>query len=301
MSLAEKTFRQGEIIIKEGDIGNSFFQILNGKAGVYANYGKGDPLRIAVLEKGEYFGEMAIIEEYPRSATVVAIGNVTVLEIPENDLNSFFAEYPDQIVELMKHLGSRVESMTKDYNDSVALLKELREDDEKKKKSLFTKIKKHIDAYQNNKNKISDPGEDPLSQAFADFKDDESGKTETFTKGKIFYREGEPGTGLYILKSGTVGIYNNYHEKNEVKTAELNAIALFGEMGLMVGESRLATAVAESDETKVEVIHNEDLESLFQANPIKVAIILRHLSYSLRKVTIDFLNTCKEITETYNS
>ena len=69
----------------------------------------------------------------------------------------------------------------------------------------------------------------------------------------------------------------------------------------MVGESRLATAVAESDETKVEVIHNEDLESLFQTNPIKVAIILRHLSYSLRKITIDFLNTCKEITETYNS
>lgn len=301
MSLAEKTFRQGEIIIKEGDIGNTFFQILNGKVGVYANYGKGDPLRIAVLEKGQYFGEMAIIEEYPRSATVVAIGTVSVLEIPETDLNSYFSEYPDQIVELMKHLGSRVESMTKDYNDSVALLKELRENDEKKRKSLFSKIKKHIDAYQNNKNKIPDAGEDPLNEAFADFRDDDSGKTETFTKGKIFFREGEPGTGLYILKNGTVGIYNNYHEKNEIKTAELNAIALFGEMGLMVGENRLSTAVAESDETKVEVIHSEDLESLFQANPIKVALILRHLSYSLRKITIDFLNTCKEITETYNS
>lgn len=301
MSLAEKTFRQGEVIVKEGDIGNSFFQILNGKVGVYANYGKGDPLRIAVLEKGEYFGEMAIIEEYPRSATVVAIGTVTVLEIPENDLNSFFTEYPEQIVELMKHLGSRVESMTKDYNDSVALLKELREDDEKKKKSLFSKIKKHIDTYNNNKNKITDPGEDPLNEAFGDFANDNSGKTETFTQGKIFFKEGEPGMGLYILKTGTVGLYNNYHEKDEVKTAELKAIALFGEMGLMVGEKRLVTAVAESEETKVEVIYNEDLESLFQANPIKVALILRHLSYSLRKVTIDFLNTCKEITETYNS
>ena len=301
MSLAEKTFRQGEVIVKEGDIGNRFFQILNGKCGVYANYGKGDPLRIAVLEKGEYFGEMAIIEEYPRSATVVAIGTVTVLEIPENELNSFFTEYPEQIVELMKHMGSRVESMTKDYNDSVALLKELRENDENKKKSLFSKIKKHIDTYNNNKTKLSDPGEDPLNESFAEFSEDDSGRTETFTQGKIFFKEGEPGMGMYILKKGSVGLYNNYHEKNEVKNATLNAIALFGEMGLMVGEKRLVTAVAESEETKVEVIYNEDLESLFQANPLEVALILRHLSYSLRKITIDFLSTCKEITETYNS
>ena len=45
MSFVEKTFSQGEIIIKEGDIGKSFFQIIKGKAGVYADYGKDDPFR----------------------------------------------------------------------------------------------------------------------------------------------------------------------------------------------------------------------------------------------------------------
>ena len=56
MGLVEKTFSQGEVIIKEGDIGKSFFQIVKGKAGVYADYGKADPFRIAVLEAGEFFG-----------------------------------------------------------------------------------------------------------------------------------------------------------------------------------------------------------------------------------------------------
>ena len=53
MSLVEKTFNQGEVIIKEGDIGKTFFRLLEGKAGVYADYGKNDPMRLAVLETGE--------------------------------------------------------------------------------------------------------------------------------------------------------------------------------------------------------------------------------------------------------
>ena len=302
MGLAEKTFSQGEVIIKEGDIGNSFFRILEGKAGVYADYGKDDPFRIAVLETGEYFGEMAIIETYPRSATIVAIGNVRVVEIPENDMNSYFEENPDQILELMKHLGKRVQAMTNDYNDAQALLKQLREsDDGKKNKSLFSKIKKHIDMYQNNKNKMAEPAViDPFGDAFASLKGDDSGNTETFTKGKIFYKEGDVSRCLYLLKSGKVSVYKNFRNKDEAKTAELEALSVFGEMGLISDGTRTETVISESDDTKVEYIYVEDLEPLFNSNPVKIAMILRHLSFCLRSITNDFLKICKEITETYN-
>jgi CRP-like cAMP-binding protein len=303
MGLVEKTFSQGEVIIKEGDIGKSFFQIVKGKAGVYADYGKADPFRIAVLEAGEFFGEMAIIEEYPRSATVVAIGTVTVIEITEEDLNAFFSENPEQIIELMTHIGKRVQSMTKDYDDAKALLKQLNGAEESKKKSLFSKIKKHIDAYQVNKNQLTDVKADPYGEKFESLKSDRTGKTETFTAGKIFFKEGESEFRkcMYILKSGSVGLYKNYRKSDEEKTSEMNALSVFGEIGMITFTPRSYTAVTESDETVVEIIYREDLEDIFRENPLKIELILRHLSNRLRCITIDFLKVCKEITENHGN
>ena len=66
MNSIEKTFNDGEVIIKEGDAGSSFFQLLEGRATVYKNFGQDDQVVIAVFEPGQYFGEMAVIEGFPR-------------------------------------------------------------------------------------------------------------------------------------------------------------------------------------------------------------------------------------------
>ena len=55
MGIIEKTFRNGEIIINEGDIGRSFFQLLEGSALVYAGFGKNDQIKLATIKEGEYF------------------------------------------------------------------------------------------------------------------------------------------------------------------------------------------------------------------------------------------------------
>ena len=57
MGLIERTYKNGEIIIKEGDNGTSFFRLLEGSAFVYAGFGKNDQVKLAVLEEGEFFGE----------------------------------------------------------------------------------------------------------------------------------------------------------------------------------------------------------------------------------------------------
>ncbi len=298
MGLVERSFRNGEVIIKEGDIGKSFFRLLEGKAGVYADYGKSEPFKIGVLEAGEYFGEMAIIETYPRSATVVAVGNVKVVEIPEDDLNTYFRANPDQIIELMKHLGKRVRAMTNDYNEAQALLKKVKESEESKKnKSLFTKIKRTISIYQNNKNRVTEPSAESLREELAAVKDEGSGKIEAYKKGTIIFREGEFGKCIYILHGGKVGVYDKYGQDNEVKLTELMAVSFFGEMGMLDDEPRSATVVSESDETYAELVYAEDLETMFRLCPVKVDMILRHLSFRLRSLTQELLFTCKEITE----
>ena len=299
MGMVEKDYRSGEVIVKEGETGKSFFLLLEGNASVYADYDKKDPLRLAVLEPGEFFGEMAIIEDYTRSATVVAKTNAKVVEIPGDELYEFFSENPDQILELMKHLAARVENMTADLNNAHGLLEELRASDEGKKKSLFSKIKKHMDIYQNNKSKIPEVSPETLKEAFAAIPAGPNAKN--FRKGMIIFKEDSEGDCMYILHKGRVGFYTAYRSREEEEVTALDAVSFFGMMGLIEGENRRFSAVSESNDTLVESVRQEDLEQIFKDTPDKVILILRHLSNQIRRTNYDFLSTCKEITETYNN
>ena len=300
MSVVEKSFYKGEVIVKEGDIGDSFFRLIEGKASVYADWDKKDqePFRIALLETGEYFGEMAIIEAYPRNATIVAVGNVRVIEIPKDDLTTYFRENPDQILVLMKHLGNRIKAMTNDYNEAKVLLKEVRDAEASKKKSLFSRIKKHVDMYESSKDTIAPPpGAEVIAGVFENITDEGSGDIRGYDTNTIIYEEGTSDNCMFILRNGTVGMY----DKNRDLISELKPVSLFGEMGMLTGDPREATAVAETDDTYVEVITPDYLEAIFNACPVKIELILRQLSYRLRVLNYDVITTCKEITEAYNT
>ena len=299
MSVVEKSFYKGEVIVKEGDIGDSFFRLIEGKASVYADWDKKDqePFRIALLETGEYFGEMAIIEAYPRNATIVAVGNVRVIEISKDDLTTYFRENPDQILVLMKHLGNRIKAMTNDYNEAKVLLKEVRDAEASKKKSLFSRIKKHVDMYESSKDTIAPPpSAEVIAGIFETITDEGSGDIRGCDTNTIIYEEGTTDNCMFILRNGAVGMY----DKNRDLISELKPVSLFGEMGMLTGDPREATAVAETDDTYVEVITPDYLEAIFNACPVKIELILRQLSYRLRVLNYDVITTCKEITEAYN-
>lgn len=300
MGSIEKSFRKGEIIMKEGDVGKSFFKLLEGKAGVYADYAKKNPFRLGFLNAGEFFGEMAILEESPRSATIVAETSVTVVEIPENEMTKYFKENPDQIIELMKHLGNRIQTMAADYAESQVLLKQLKDSDETKKKSLFSKIKKHIDTYQVNKNKLNEPDGKALRAEFDKLKDDNTGDIKNYSRGTFIFKEGKIENCMYILHNGNVSLVSDYRTKEEAKIKDYEAVSFFGEMGIISEQPRAATAIVESGSATVETISPEDLQKLIKTCPDKIELILRHMSYRLRKLNIDFVNACKEITETYH-
>ena len=302
MGLVEKIFKNGDVIIKEGDIGKSFFLLTEGKAGVYANYGKNEPFRIAMLEPGEYFGEMAILEEYPRSATVVAAGNAHAIEIPADEMSTFFQEHPEQVLELMKHLSTRVAAMTADYNESQALLKDVRsKETDKKNESFFSKIKKHIDVYQNNKTKLSEPDEEKLRKAFEAIPSGLGGTTESLKQDTILFQEGQIDNCMYILTKGNLSTYTDLDEDAEQKVADYVPYALLGELDMINGDPRSESCVAETDDTCVEIFNENDITSMVTTCPAKIDWMLRYLSYRVRRLTIDFLAACKEITESYNS
>ena len=298
MSTIEKTFNNGEVIIKEGDSGNTFFQLLEGKVAVYKNYGQSDEVQVAILEQGQYFGEMAVIENYPRSSTVVAEGDAKVAEIAAEELNEYFTQNPDKILAIMKLLASRIRTMTNDCNEAKKMLDKVRKSDSKINYDSFFASMMQQSIFLTSKNfRLERPSMEALraaSQAVS-IQNDDSG--ETYNYGTIIFKAGDVGKCLYIVHSGSVGIYNNYGAVDELKLQEVEPVACFGEMEMLSEEARTTTAVAEVGDTRVEIIRAEDLEGLFRSSPAKIDMILKSLSYRLRNITYDYFKACKEIYE----
>ncbi len=300
MAIVEKSFKSGEVIIREGEAGTTLFRLLSGNIGIYTEYGKKEQFRIAFLKSGGYFGEQAIIETSPRSATVVAECSVKVLEIPGNELTSFLKENPEELLIFLKHLASKVQNMIIDRNDAITLLQTAREADAAKKKSIFAKFKRLSNQYQPKAAGFSEPNAETFKQEFKRIKNEGPVRILTRSKGEIIYNPGDVQDCMYIVRSGKVALYKNYGTKEAEKVTDLNEVSFFGEMGMILDLPRETTAVVESDEARVEVIYKKDLEEVFRVCPIKINTLLTHLSFRLRHLTIDFLDICKDITSNYS-
>jgi CRP/FNR family transcriptional regulator, cyclic AMP receptor protein len=83
----EVSFEQGELIIQEGDIGDSLFLIIEGTVMVHRL-----TKEISKLKERESFGEMALLDNEPRSASVTAVTDVTCLKIEMEDFYELMSE-----------------------------------------------------------------------------------------------------------------------------------------------------------------------------------------------------------------
>ena len=97
---AHKTFPKGETIIKEGEAGDFYYIIKEGKASVI----RGDDT-IDTISTGDGFGEEAIIRDHKRNATITALTDTTVLALNKNDFNSLLKKsfldftFPEEVSE----------------------------------------------------------------------------------------------------------------------------------------------------------------------------------------------------------
>ena len=79
-ALEQQQYKDGDVIIKEGDAGNTFYIIEKGSVKCVQQPSTGsEPVELCVLKVGDYFGEIALMTNRPRAASVVAMGNVNVL------------------------------------------------------------------------------------------------------------------------------------------------------------------------------------------------------------------------------
>jgi len=96
----EHIFAAGESIVRQGEHGSSMFVVLKGRVRVLLESGQ----EVAVIERGGFFGEMSMLTGDPRTATVRAIDDVHVLEIPAERFREIAIERPG----LVEHISSVV-------------------------------------------------------------------------------------------------------------------------------------------------------------------------------------------------
>lgn len=78
MDQVKRVYPKGSVIIKQGDYGDEAFQLVSGSVEVSFSSSEGNKTVLAILRPPHMFGEMALIDEKPRSATVTALTNVEV-------------------------------------------------------------------------------------------------------------------------------------------------------------------------------------------------------------------------------
>jgi CRP-like cAMP-binding protein len=97
------TFQDQSEVVKEGDPGDALYIIVDGIASVQVD-DMGATKPVAELCDGAFFGEMAVITNQPRSATVVASGQLSVLKIPKQTVLEVLKDYP-KVKEIIAKIG----------------------------------------------------------------------------------------------------------------------------------------------------------------------------------------------------
>ncbi|MDX6636992.1 MAG: family transcriptional regulator, cyclic receptor protein [Solirubrobacterales bacterium] len=101
--MSERTFAEGETALEEGRGGAGFWLIESGDANVSV---AGSQVR--TLGPGDYFGEIALIDDGPRSATVVAATDLRCRGIAAWEFKAFVGEHPDAAWAIMETLAKRL-------------------------------------------------------------------------------------------------------------------------------------------------------------------------------------------------
>jgi signal transduction histidine kinase len=108
-------YKPGDIIFREGDKGDGLFVIAEGIVEIASNVGFGDPRVLSVFGPGDHFGEMALLDNEPRSATATAVAVVAVYFIDSACLRALLERAPSLSITLMREISRRLRDFNQQY------------------------------------------------------------------------------------------------------------------------------------------------------------------------------------------
>lgn len=117
------TYPPGAVLFNEGDRGDSAYLILSGQVSVAVNSDNG-PVVVATINQNNIVGEMALLGDMPRTATVVATQPVETLRIKKDQFFQLLKDLPQMTLEIMRELAVRLNNANKELSAAHARLRE---------------------------------------------------------------------------------------------------------------------------------------------------------------------------------
>lgn len=109
-ALGYEDYLAGEAIMRQGDTGTTLYILSGGSAAVRlgASPDAADGKEVARLSAGDFFGEMALFDDQPRSATIVALTDAAVLTLDRDRFSTLVLQRPEVLLHICRMFGNRL-------------------------------------------------------------------------------------------------------------------------------------------------------------------------------------------------
>ena len=118
-ALVARSYAPGELLFHEGDIGRALFILESGHVEISRSTPEGGTRQLAILNPGDYFGEMSLLDELPRSASAAAMEPVCVHLLYKTELEKMVKHVPHIGAAIMTHLGMLLAARLRALSEST--------------------------------------------------------------------------------------------------------------------------------------------------------------------------------------
>lgn len=255
------TYRKGDVIFREGDMGDNMYIIQSGAVEI-SQIKDGHKHVLAILESGNFFGEMALIDSRPRSATATAISRSRLLFLARDTLMERVRQDPGVVIHLLNTLCKRLTETNLALRNKVLGDEQLRFALERRRKKSPLSV-------------VADNMQLKTTYVFGEKKE-----CILIEPGKVIFRQGDTGHSMYIIAEGEVEISQGEDVEKYV-LATLGPGEFFGEMSLITNQPRIADATTVK-QSLILPIKNDEFVSRIKADPELAIYILQGLIIRLR-------------------
>jgi len=284
------TYEKGAVVFHQGDEGDTMYIIQSGAVEISQLQGEQKTV-LALLEQGDFFGEMALIDKHSRSATVTAISRSRLLPLTRISLMNRIRHDPGVVIHLLKTLCKRITDTnllfrTKVQNDEklrFILENKRREnarmiqqaDNEKIGKSdQLSKDTDHISPTINS-NLLTQESLLPTTSLSINRQE-----CVSLEPNSIIFDQDDPGSSMFIIVEGEVEISQGT-DSDKYVLATLGSGDFFGEMAIIIDQPRTARA-SSLKHTLLLPINQSDFLERIQREPELALYILQGLIIRLR-------------------
>jgi CRP/FNR family cyclic AMP-dependent transcriptional regulator len=114
-----RKLRAKNVVFQEGDLGEVLFVILSGRVKVLLTGRDGQEFILSFLGPGSFFGEMAILDSAPRSASVVTVEPCDFFLLDQKELKNLLISHPDIAMKILKNLSQRLRKISEQVRSLV--------------------------------------------------------------------------------------------------------------------------------------------------------------------------------------